>query len=421
NHASFFLSLLGWTFVPDFLTSRLLTQLHRFSLLHPTKKARPTTYLMYTLINSARSLEPNFYEILGVSPDVDDNGLKVAFRQFAKRYHPDRPSVGAGGEELFMRVRDSFEALKIPLRDVLNWKHCSSTKEYLNHGIIQSSGYHIVSIVALLFWSAIGRPSPVSFWRYILFAALLLTELSLLLSPTPSPSTTFTLLPNPNERIQPSIFTLFFPRRVIYQNVLFLHQLFMFMSVALSRVAPQLFPVEEDPRMEAVILERVKALVGVANRETSIMLNTELRSILPNSLAVPSSRDPAHPSLARPASLTTSEAEEALGMLVQEMEELIIETNLKQDIGPLRSAWEMAVRRMGKAPKPINFWEQGDDDEEDEEEDGEKTARPKLSSSPSKETVIPAIGELPSPRPSPPPVAGGSPKKGHTRTRSGSF
>jgi curved DNA-binding protein CbpA len=55
---------------------------------------------------------PNYYEILGVAPSADENALKLAFRQFAKRYHPDR--VGPQGEALFITVRDAFEALKNP-------------------------------------------------------------------------------------------------------------------------------------------------------------------------------------------------------------------------------------------------------------------------------------------------------------------
>jgi DnaJ-class molecular chaperone len=63
-------------------------------------------------------MPPNFYQILGVGQGgqgVDEAGLKVAFRAFAKRNHPDRPEVGRGGEELFIEVRDAFEALKDPV------------------------------------------------------------------------------------------------------------------------------------------------------------------------------------------------------------------------------------------------------------------------------------------------------------------
>ena len=97
------LSLVGWSIVPDFLTRHILSFLHRSNVL----SAPPTpntlrrqyatifsvvvlSYLLYNLVESARSMPPNFYEILGVRPDVDEQGLKYAFRQFAKRHHPDR-------------------------------------------------------------------------------------------------------------------------------------------------------------------------------------------------------------------------------------------------------------------------------------------------------------------------------------------
>jgi len=56
--------------------------------------------------------------------------------------------------------------------------------------------------------------------------------------------TEFTLVVNP----VPPIWSLLFPERVQYQHILFLHQLSIFFSVALSRVAPILFPksIEED-------------------------------------------------------------------------------------------------------------------------------------------------------------------------------
>ncbi len=50
-----------------------------------------------------------------MSVDVDEAGLKAAFKGFAKRYNPDRPGVGRDGEEVFMRVRTMFEALKDPV------------------------------------------------------------------------------------------------------------------------------------------------------------------------------------------------------------------------------------------------------------------------------------------------------------------
>jgi len=49
-----------------------------------------------------------------VGPDADESQLKLAFRNFARKNHPDK--VGRQGEELFMIVRDAYESLKHPVK-----------------------------------------------------------------------------------------------------------------------------------------------------------------------------------------------------------------------------------------------------------------------------------------------------------------
>ena len=128
--SSVLLSLFGWSFIPDFTTRQILNYVYKSpirittiptpgSIQHRKHYAITfafviLTYLTYTVIQSARTMQPNFYQILGVSPNVDENGLKLAFRAFAKRNHPDRPEVGKEGEALFIAVRDAFDALKDP-------------------------------------------------------------------------------------------------------------------------------------------------------------------------------------------------------------------------------------------------------------------------------------------------------------------
>lgn len=77
------------------------------------------------------------------------------------------------------------------------------------------------------------------------------SELALILGPSmisPGPNT---LSSSPTTSFQPAVthgnlLTFIFPNRVVYQHILFLHQLFLFMSVAVSKVAPVLFPPSID-------------------------------------------------------------------------------------------------------------------------------------------------------------------------------
>ncbi|KAG6899392.1 hypothetical protein C0993_010611 [Termitomyces sp. T159_Od127] len=405
------LSLVGWSIVPDFAAKHLLSLLHRFAIL-PVPTTQPTYrkqyaltfacvvlgYLSYNLIDSAHSMPPNFYQILSVESTVDEQGLKAAFRQFAKKNHPDRPGVGRDGEELFIMVRDVYEALKNPVvrfaydrfgPDVLNWsKTCTTTREYIQHGLIRSSGYHLVVVAILIFWSfasSSSRPNPVSFWRYLLYMTLFVAEISLILSPSPS------TLPTSKPAFEGLLTTYtthtplhtLFPHRLIFQHNLFLHQLFVFLSFALGRVVPVLISAFSpnnslSPVQANEMVRQILQLVSIADRETSISLHTLLHSIAsPESSASSPPSTPADPhedisSLARPrqfvipphvldlsdprtqnqprptSSEILGEAENKghpLVQLAREIEELIVENNIKKEDGPLRSAWEAAVRR----------------------------------------------------------------------------
>ena len=124
----------GWSIIPDLASQYLLKAVYSTPLLlrlFNITPAAPGTpqfrkhygltfalvvlgYLLYTLLDKALNAPPNFYEILGVDWRVDEAGLKAAFRQFARKNHPDRPGVGKGGEALFIYVRDVYEALKDP-------------------------------------------------------------------------------------------------------------------------------------------------------------------------------------------------------------------------------------------------------------------------------------------------------------------
>jgi len=54
----------------------------------------------------------NYYEILGVRPGVDDEQVKLAYRELAKNYHPDRNPGDPEAERRFKLVGTAYEALK---------------------------------------------------------------------------------------------------------------------------------------------------------------------------------------------------------------------------------------------------------------------------------------------------------------------
>ena len=55
----------------------------------------------------------DFYEILGVNRDADDEAIKKAYRKLAMKHHPDRnpEDKGKGAEEKFKEAKEAYEIL----------------------------------------------------------------------------------------------------------------------------------------------------------------------------------------------------------------------------------------------------------------------------------------------------------------------
>ncbi|MCE7030216.1 molecular chaperone DnaJ [Jiella avicenniae] len=59
-------------------------------------------------------MKADYYEMLGVARDVDDKGLKSAFRKLAMKYHPDRNPGDSESEIKFKELGEAYEVLKDP-------------------------------------------------------------------------------------------------------------------------------------------------------------------------------------------------------------------------------------------------------------------------------------------------------------------
>lgn len=53
----------------------------------------------------------NYYEILGVPIEADENEIKSKYRKLAMKYHPDRNPDDKKAEEMFKKVSEAYEIL----------------------------------------------------------------------------------------------------------------------------------------------------------------------------------------------------------------------------------------------------------------------------------------------------------------------
>jgi hypothetical protein len=285
------------------------------------------------------------------------------------------------------------------------------------------------------------------------------SELALILGPSATLSGSGSISSTPTSARPPSsmqenLLVYIFPRRVAYQHILFLHQLFMFMSVAVSRVAPVLFPpsIDEidgigtdlkslqavvdklDFASKAIHLECRFYLYLRAHRplitpEVNHMLQTQLYSVHSDL----SKDDGVRFGAMRPFPQEHVDPE-VMERLISGMTAIAVEGRLRQAAdapGPLKSVWDSAVARVRNAvsirgrPTPsrkvsrrTEWWERRRPSEVNASPrvDIDLTAEPDaprlpspISASSSMENDLPALSEsnaaarFPSPRPSPTP------------------
>lgn len=53
----------------------------------------------------------DYYEVLGISRDADENEIKKAYRKLAMKYHPDRNAGDTKAEEKFKEAKEAYEIL----------------------------------------------------------------------------------------------------------------------------------------------------------------------------------------------------------------------------------------------------------------------------------------------------------------------
>lgn len=54
---------------------------------------------------------PNYYDILGLSPEATQEDIKKSFRHLALKYHPDKNKNSEDSKQKFMKIVEAYEVL----------------------------------------------------------------------------------------------------------------------------------------------------------------------------------------------------------------------------------------------------------------------------------------------------------------------
>ncbi|KIR74821.1 chaperone DNAJ [Cryptococcus deuterogattii CA1014] len=174
----------------------------------------------YSFLKDGLGNEDDWYRLLSVQGNADEDAIKSAFRTLARRHHPDR--AGNDNDDHFILARKAYETLSDPV------------KRYA-----YDRSFRIIRKLTYFVMDALKADEDVK-WIHTLFAFLFILELSLILSPSihAPPILARLLIPS------------FLLQRPQFIQISLLHRLFASLSVSV----PQLLSVwnrDEDEGSKA--------------------------------------------------------------------------------------------------------------------------------------------------------------------------
>lgn len=98
--------------------------------------------------------ETEFYELLNVSVEADENEIKRSYRRLALRYHPDKNTGDENAADMFKSVSNAYEVLSDPDRRRIYDQY---GKEGLEGGMNEGGGFHDAADIFSMFFGGGAR------------------------------------------------------------------------------------------------------------------------------------------------------------------------------------------------------------------------------------------------------------------------
>ncbi|KOS20300.1 Chaperone protein DnaJ [Escovopsis weberi] len=211
-----FLSLLGWGFLPSFVSGWVQTIYYGITIRAGDPKPLPGSprfasdrraihilvvalYLLYTIYEADWALrrEGSFYTDLGVPFAASDRDVKARFRRLAALHHPDKAASTSSAADAtsayFIHLKLASDTLQDAAKrfayerfgpDVVRWQRCASVRDYLSVGVLSVILPHYAAAAAAVYGLGLfGYMDFGRFWRWLIMLALCLFEIQAVTRP----------------------------------------------------------------------------------------------------------------------------------------------------------------------------------------------------------------------------------------------
>ncbi|KAH8893183.1 hypothetical protein GQ53DRAFT_104148 [Thozetella sp. PMI_491] len=206
---SAFLSLIGWTFLPQLVTGWVQTIYYSITIRAGDRKPQPGTpryaehrrrihilvvslYLLYTIYEADYELQNSgsFFSDLGVPLNASEREIKSRFRRLAALHHPDKATATDGNQAdinaFFVHLKTAADTLMDPARrfayerfgpDIVDWQRCTTIRDYVMRGWQVIIPYYGAAAAILYGLGLLGYLDWGRYERWLVMALMLCFEL----------------------------------------------------------------------------------------------------------------------------------------------------------------------------------------------------------------------------------------------------
>ncbi|KAG6001992.1 hypothetical protein E4U43_001201 [Claviceps pusilla] len=262
-----FMSLIGWSFLPDIVSSFLQTVYYGITIRAGDPKPAPgspqytrhrrrirllvlTAYLLYTIYEADHETRrlSSYYADLNVPITATDREIKSRFRRLAAVHHPDK--TGSSSEAAtesaayFIHLKLASDTLQDAAKrfayerfgaDITSWAQCVTIRDFVSQGVLYNILPHYALAAAMLYLMGLfGYMDVGRFYRWLILMALCLGEVHAATRAGFSPLLNLVnlLITTLTRR----------PPYLPFQLAALLRKLTLSMSISLSQIAPLLAP-----------------------------------------------------------------------------------------------------------------------------------------------------------------------------------
>ncbi|KAF7639204.1 Cysteine string protein, partial [Meloidogyne graminicola] len=79
------------------------------------------SFLLIFFVDFIFTVDKNYYDILGVNIDANDEEIKKAYRKLALKHHPDKNLNNQEAKEIFQKIQEAYKKI-INIKEVENEK-----------------------------------------------------------------------------------------------------------------------------------------------------------------------------------------------------------------------------------------------------------------------------------------------------------